>query len=270
LNEEGWNLLANFVKESRCDLLILDPLVALMGGVSLNDNAAAGLLMDRLTKFAVDYNLAVVIAHHASKGRDLTSAEAAMGAATLSNMARISKSLDYLSAQDAVDLGIPPQDRSAVFRIVATKQNFAPVNSADRLYRFVSVDMMNADPPVYPHGDQVAVVEQFFANASTAPLFSKPVLDAAEQAIGAAQPPFAIRKQHGTYDYVPGIAAAVQPILGRAVSDDECTAVVRRLMKLGRVAIAPAWVPKSGHGGYLRNSLVLVGAANHQSHQGSP
>jgi hypothetical protein len=46
------------------------------------------------------------------------------------------------------------------------------------LVRLVSVNMPNAEPPIYPNGDRVAVIEQFVPNFS-APVFAPPVIAAA-------------------------------------------------------------------------------------------
>jgi hypothetical protein len=287
LNEGGWGLLVKLVDEAHCDLLILDPLVVFMGGVSLNDNAAAGLLMNRLTRLAVEKDLAAVIAHHASKGRDLDSPDAAMGAVSFVNMARVAKSLDFLDDDTADEIGIRDEDRSALFRIVGTKQNLAPPNSADRLYRLVSIDMMNAELPIYPNGDEVVVVEKLSANASAASgatgpmvfgtsasptsIYSQPALDAAMQAIAAAQPPFGIRRRNGVYGYVRDITTAVQPVLGRAITERECSAIVKRLLKQGRIVIGRTNVPNPGHGPYERDSLLVAGGGGRSPiHQGTP
>ena len=66
------------------DVLIIDPLINVMGGANANDNATAALLMRELVGLANSRRMAVALAHHASKGRDATSAESAMGAASSS------------------------------------------------------------------------------------------------------------------------------------------------------------------------------------------
>ena len=48
LHDEGWLTLGRELDDFEPDVLILDPLVSLMGGVTTNDNAAAALFMSRL------------------------------------------------------------------------------------------------------------------------------------------------------------------------------------------------------------------------------
>jgi hypothetical protein len=85
----GWDALNAELDRIKPDIIILDPLLALMGGVDSNNNSAAAMFMGTLVKLAADRRMAVVVAHHAAKGRDPTSAESAMGAASFVNFARI-------------------------------------------------------------------------------------------------------------------------------------------------------------------------------------
>ena len=80
------------------DVLIIDPLINVMGGVDVNNNSAAAVLIGRFAALAAKRRIAVMIAHHAAKGRDPASAETAMGAATFVNLC-------------SIVLGIEPLDR---------------------------------------------------------------------------------------------------------------------------------------------------------------
>jgi hypothetical protein len=70
--------------------------------------------------------MAIMIAHHAAKGRDPSSAESAMGAASFTNLSRIVLSIEPLAEKDAGQLGLPPWEARSVFRVGGTKQNFSP------------------------------------------------------------------------------------------------------------------------------------------------
>jgi RecA-family ATPase len=93
LDEDGKHALMTELDHISPDVLIIDPLINVMGGVSANDNAAAALLMGQLVGLATKRRMAVALAHHASKGRDPASAESAMGAASFINLARIALSI---------------------------------------------------------------------------------------------------------------------------------------------------------------------------------
>ena len=111
------------------DLLIIDPLINVMGGVSVNDNAAAAVLMSKLVGLATSWRMGVALTHHASKGRDITSAESAMGAASFINLARVALAIEPLEEKNAGAIGLPPWDAKSYFRVIGTKQNFAPPNT---------------------------------------------------------------------------------------------------------------------------------------------
>src|SRR5439155_23280736 len=112
--------------------------------------------------------IAIALAHHASKGRDPSSPESAMGAASFVSLARVALASEPLEEKNAGSIGVPPWDAKSIFRVIPTKQNFAPPNTTDRWFRLVSKGIPNAEPPIYLHGDQVAVVEAFQPGVSSA------------------------------------------------------------------------------------------------------
>jgi hypothetical protein len=124
LNEVDWSALNAEIDQVKPDIVIIDPLVSLMGGVSLNDNSAAALVIGQFVRIAAQKNLGAVIAHHAAKNREAASAEAAMGAASLVNLARICLAIEPLAENNAIQIGVAPWDAHSIFRVVGTKQNF--------------------------------------------------------------------------------------------------------------------------------------------------
>jgi hypothetical protein len=181
-----------------------------------------------------------------------------MGAASLVNLARICLAIEPLSEGDAVKIGVAPWDARSIFRIIGTKQNLSPPDFNDRWFRLVSIDMPNAQPPIYPYGDRVGVVEPFVPNP-LAPVFPQPVISAALTAIANANPPLS-PSGRGT-GAVPVIAAAIAPHRGGTVSDTEAKAVLDYLKRIGKVVIQPVQVPRQGRGAYTRNGLTVVGPA---------
>jgi AAA domain len=260
LNPDGWNKLNSEIDRIKPDILLIDPLVALVGGVSLNDNSAAALMMGRFVSIAAQRKIAIMIAHHAAKNREATSPEAAMGAASLVNLARICLSLEPLAEGDAGKVGVAPWDAHSIFRVIGTKQNLSPPNVTDDWIRLKSVDMLNAEPPVYPHGDSVAVVERFIPNPMSA-VFPAPVIAAALQSIGSANPPLSPFGHAAGTSAVAVIAAAIAPHLGGKASNAEAKAVLDYLARTGKVASQPVQVPRPGRGPYVRNGLVVIAAA---------
>jgi len=259
LNADGWNELNAEIDCIKPDILLIDPLVALVGGVSLNDNSAAALMLGNFVSIAAQRKLAIMIAHHAAKNREAASPEAAMGAASLVNLARICLSLEPLAEGDAGKVGVAPWDARSIFRIVGTKQNLSPPNAADDWIQLKSVDMLNAEPPVYPHGDSVAVIERFVPNIMS-PVFPSAVIAAALQAIGSANPPLSPFGRAAGTSAVAVIAAAIAPHRGGTASNAEAKAVLDYLMRSGKVAVQPVQIPRPGRGPYVRNGLVVIAA----------
>ncbi|MBB4362195.1 hypothetical protein GGD65_003220 [Bradyrhizobium sp. CIR18] len=259
LNITGWNDLIVQIDRVEPDIVLIDPLVALVGGVSLNDNSAAALMIGKFVSIAAERKIAVLIAHHAAKNREATSAEAAMGAASLVNLARICLSLEPLAEGDAGKVGLAPWDARSVFRIIGTKQNLSPPNATDDWVRLTSVDMLNAEPPIYPHGDSVAVVEKFIPNPTSA-VFPAPVIAAALQAIGKASPPLSPFGRASGTSAAAVISAAIAPHLLGHASNANAKAVLDYLIRSGQVTVQPVLVPRPGRGPYTRNGLVLVGS----------
>jgi hypothetical protein len=266
LNLDGWNELNAEIDRIKPDVLLIDPLVALVGGVSLNDNSAASLMLRSFVSIAAQGKIAIMIAHHAAKNREAASPEAAMGAASLVNLSRISLSIEPLAEADAGKVGVAPWDARSIFRVVGTKQNLSPPNAADDWVRIRSVDMLNAEPPIYPHGDSVAVVERFVPNPTSA-IFPAPVIAAALQAIGSANPPLSPSGRAAGTGAVTVVGAAIAPHLVGQPSNANAKAVLDYLMRTGRVMVKPVQVPRPGRGPYTRNGLVLVGS---QTSVGTP
>jgi hypothetical protein len=259
IDQRGWNALNAELDRLQPDVLILDPLINLMGGVDSNDNSAAALLMGQLVALAARRGVAVMIAHHAAKGRDPTSAEAAMGAASFVNLSRIVLSIEPLAEKDAGQLGLPPWEAPSVFRVGGTKQNFSPPNASDRWFRISSVEMQNQEPPVYPNGDKVAVVEVFQPGAS-GPVFPPQLIRDALVAVDLASPPLSPSKQSKGRYVAPVIADAVAHHRGGRRSDAEGKAVLDHLISSGLVHVQPVKMTRPGGRSDNRNGLILTAA----------
>ena len=261
LNAAGWTELEAELDHIRPDILIIDPLVCLMGGVSLNDNAAAALLIGTFVELAARRDIGIVIAHHSAKGRDLSSAEASMGAASLVNLARICLSLEALSEADAVKVGIAPWQAKTVFRLLKTKQNLSPPSSADRFFRLVSVQLNNAEPPIYPHGDEVAVVEPFTPNPAAAAYPTAMIQDVLT-AIGQTNPPPSPFSRGQGAGAIPVVSAAMAPHRNGFASDAEAKSLIDYLIRTGQLVVGKVKVPRQGRSAYERNGLMVAGGAN--------
>jgi hypothetical protein len=126
-NEAGWTALTTELDLIRPDVLVLDTLVSLMGGASVNDNAAAAILMGGLVALAAERRIGIIVAHHASKGRDPMSAESAMGAASFVNLARIALGIEPLAEKDAPQVGCPLGRPDRYSALSALNRTYVPL-----------------------------------------------------------------------------------------------------------------------------------------------
>jgi hypothetical protein len=256
-DERGWSALNAEIERIEPDIIVLDPLMSLMGGVDGNNNSAAAIFMGKLVKLAADRHIAVVIAHHAAKGRDPNSADSAMGAASFVNFARIVLTIEPLAEKDAGRIGVLPWKAHSIFRVLGVKRNFSAADPSDRWFRQVSVELNNARPPVYPYGDEIAVVEPFQPGASGA-VYVPAVISDALKALDAANPPLSPSKRATTRYAAGTIANAIAHHRGGQVSESEAAAVLEYLRRSGLVAVQKVNIARAGSRTDERDGLVVT------------
>jgi hypothetical protein len=256
----GWTALRAELDRLQPDILICDPLINFLGGADANNNSVAGLVMGRLAKEAATRNMAVMIAHHVAKGRDPLAAESAMGAASFVNLSRIALSIDPLQEDKAGLVGLPPWEAKFVFRVIGTKQNYSPAKSEDDWFRLASFEVKNAQPPTYPSGDSVGVVERFIPQASGAAAFPEALLRSALQAIQDADPPLTPSARSHTRYAAPVIARAIAPHRGGKISEPEAKAVLGHLMDVGLAKVEERKISREGGRSDKRQGLFATAA----------
>jgi AAA domain len=259
IDQRGWDALIAELDQIAPDVLIIDPLINVMGGVDANNNSAAALLIGQLAALAAKRRIAVMIAHHVAKGRDPTSAESAMGAASFVNLCRIALGIEPLAEAAAGRIGLPPWEAKSVFRVVGTKQNYSPPDADDRWFRLLSVEIQNQQPPVYVTGDRVAVVEPFHPGSS-GPAFPPQLIRDALLAIEAANPPLSPSKRSPERYAAPVIAQAIAPHRRGQASDAEAKAVLDHIIRTDLVRVEPVKLSRPGGRSDERNGLVLTPA----------
>jgi hypothetical protein len=260
-DERGWNALLAEIDRIQPDIIVLDPLMSLMGGVDGNNNSAAAMFMGKLVELAATRHMAVVVAHHAAKGREPTSQDSAMGAATFVNFARIVLTIEPLAEKDAGRIGVPPWEAKSIFRVVGVKQNFSPADASDRWFRHLSVELNNARPPVYPKGDKIGVVEPFHPGAS-GPAYAPAVIAAALKELDTANPPLSPSKNAKGRYAGEVIASAIAPHRAGKVSDVEAEAVLNHIIRSGLAVVQKVKVQRPGSRADERNGLVLTPDGN--------
>ena len=142
-----------FIQERALDVLILDPLVELMGGLDENSNAIMGQVFAKLRALAEDCDLAIIVVHHTRKGVVVPgNLEAARGGGALGGSIRIGLTLTVMSELEAVELGIPKETRKQYVRLDNAKQSYGPPSDAALWFHRYSVILDNGDssPAIEP------------------------------------------------------------------------------------------------------------------------
>ena len=204
------------------DLLVLDPLVAFCGSGDMNTSAVVAPVIRELKRLATESNCAVLIIHHTRKGGEKDNAEAISGSAAMVNLARRALMVVPMTESEATKFGVLPSERWRYFKLVDAKSNFAPRSADSPWYLLHSVDLPNAEPPVYLFGDSVQAVQRVNLSALQA---APPTAD--DQKIQDAILDLIERGKMfdgQSYPYSPSLAGATN---ARAVLDDAMRAVAK-------------------------------------------
>jgi hypothetical protein len=157
VNPDGIALLERLIDECGARVVLLDPLYSFLAG-GLNDNSAMGLLVHRLIAVAQAKEVAIIVMHHPSKGKDPESNEAFMGASTIVFAVRSAITIVRASAEEMIAIGAPPN--AGLFRIFHGKPSYSKPQDEEQWFWQRSVNLGNATPE-YPNGDSVGVVETY-------------------------------------------------------------------------------------------------------------
>ena len=229
------------LKATEPDLVILDPLIPFCGGGNINDNAVIGQVMGALKRLANKFNCSILILHHTNKHGEQGSAGAVSGAAALVNLARSVISVMPMTKDDASKFGVLPSESWRFFRLITSKANLAPPAGDADWYKFESVALPNAQPPDYPHGDNVQAVTR--VNLSAALRKADPdeqkirraILDVVDagKVIGGQRVPYSPSKSGASNArslFPDAVAAAECASLSRTWDRRDLRAVVERII----------------------------------------
>lgn len=143
---EALNGLKATIKEQRVDVLMLDPLVEVMGGLPENDNATFGAVCGILRTVAEECGIAVLVVHHARKGEVKPgSLEAARGGGAFGGSVRCAHTVVTMTEPEAEALGIPKERRRYYLRVDAAKQSYAPPADGAVWFQRFSVELDNGE-----------------------------------------------------------------------------------------------------------------------------
>lgn len=145
--------LANLVKSTKAVLISVDPFVA-THMANENDNGAMDIVIRCFKNLAILNRCSVSIVHHTRKlpaGTGVGDANAARGASSIIDAARVSHTITTMCEKEAKQLGIPESERFWYVRIDNAKGNMSAPASGAKWLRKVSVKL--------PNGDSVGTLE---------------------------------------------------------------------------------------------------------------
>lgn len=128
--------LVDHLNEVRPDVLFLDPMVELHNADE-NDNTALRAIMAELRTLAKEFNMAIVLVHHARKGSAGLAGDPDIirGAGAIVGAARIAVTISVMTEEEAGELNVPVDDRFLYFRVDSAKQNYAKIEAAEWFQR---------------------------------------------------------------------------------------------------------------------------------------
>jgi AAA domain len=140
------------------DVVVLDPFVAFCASGNMNDNPSMSLVMRALKWLATEFDCAILIVAHTNKTGEPGTAGAVSGAASIVNLARRAIMPIWVSEEEAKAWGILPSERARYIKLMDAKSNLVPRSNDVPVYRLHSIELPNAEPPIYPLGDNVHAV----------------------------------------------------------------------------------------------------------------
>jgi hypothetical protein len=128
----------------------------------------------RLKRLARRHECAFLIVHHTRKDGDLTNTDAIGGASAIVNQARVALLIARMTKDEAKNFpAVLSSQLWRYFRVVDAKTNLSPPSADTHWYQIISHDLANAEPPTYPHGDGVQVVDEIeLVQLNTSPVAS--------------------------------------------------------------------------------------------------
>lgn len=147
------------VRAQGIGLIVVDPFVK-SHTLDENSNEQMDAAATAWAEVADATGAAVQLVHHVRKSSNddaLTSVEAARGAKSLTDAARVARLLSPMGLAEAEQLGVKPAERWRHVRLDDAKANMAPRADKALWFKLDTVNLNNATD-LYPHGDNVAAI----------------------------------------------------------------------------------------------------------------
>ena len=265
VRRDGLCYLRALVQKTQADVVVLDPLVALIP-YGLNDGGIMSMVATELKRIAEDFDCAILLVAHTRKNSNAQTdgADATAGSSQIINRARVGLGLVGMTSSEAAAYGVFPGEEWRYKQLVNTKANLSPIQGG-RWIELVSVGAGNGTSE-YPDEDHVAVAIPFvpMVNAPswiTAQMQRDALVSVAQGFNGV---PLSAKSGPHPRAFTHSISATLSPHLpGKSAQELEAAAksILADLQKRGWVISTTTPIAKSSGGTNPSTGLVAVWSA---------
>jgi len=133
------------IPERNIGAVFIDPFVG-AHQVNENDNGAMNTVVAQIRRVADETSCAIGLVHHIRKGNGADAdIDSVRGAGSLIGAARAARVINRISVDDAVKLGVKPDEALGIFRVDDGKANLAPPAAAAVYRRMHGVQIANGE-----------------------------------------------------------------------------------------------------------------------------
>lgn len=133
------------IPEKQIGCVFIDPFVG-AHSINENDNMAVNAIVAEIRRVADETKSAIGLVHHIRKGNgDDATIDSVRGAGSLIGAARAARVVNRVSEDDAVKLGVDPDQAKGIFRVDDGKQNLAPPADKSTYRQMVGVKIDNGE-----------------------------------------------------------------------------------------------------------------------------
>lgn len=145
LNDALLDLMIKHVKNNKIGLICMDPFVS-THLVNENSNSGIQAVVAMVRRLARETGASVVLVHHIRKGNgEDATIDSVRGAGALIGAARAARVVNRVSPDDAMQMGVKPEEATGLFRVDDGKSNLAPPADRAVYRRMIGVQLANEE-----------------------------------------------------------------------------------------------------------------------------
>ena len=161
LDSKGFALLEKCIVGAKARVVVLDSMMVLFP-VGLNDQGVMTAALHRLRSMMERLGVACLLIHHEKKfSKDAAGSDAVFGSVAIVNQVRAVFQLEHPNKTQLEMWGYASDEAWRLFRPIGSKVNSTTPKGTPGWFELVSVDLGNAEPPIYAYGDNVQALKPF-------------------------------------------------------------------------------------------------------------